>query len=298
MANNKTGLKKATGRGFLWILFVLGLILVSFVLFALNSSVIALVVTADSVEHPNSTTARLLADQISFVLSDHLITISDEAREIERAPIENQPKELDEIDLSVREFLHPVNGYFTDARLYFVQHSYPLPENYQRQILEEISKTEKRWVKVVDSAGGVFLILHHDGDTTRFNGTYTEYSIYRSNLPKIVDHIIDNSVFKRYFAEKEGAMFEPSQLFSRYVYLTITDGDNLLYERGPREEAGGQEYTNQPLPYLDSLRLTICGKFIFESVIVQKLKNFNILFILGLAMIVLGVIFLVRKRGN
>jgi hypothetical protein len=298
MVNNKTESKKITGRGLFWILFVFGLMLVSYTLIAMNMSVVALVVMSDSIDSPNSQSARLLLEQINFVLSEHFMTISDQAKRLEHAPIENQSMETDEIDRLVREFLHPVNGYFTDEKLDFAQHSYPLHENYQQQIHGEISKTEKRMLSVVDSVSEVYLKLHKAGDTTRFDGTYIEYSIYKSNLPKIIDNIIDNSVFKRYCVGEEGAVFEPNPLFSQYVYLTLTDGDKLLYERGPRDEAGLEEYTNRSLPYLPSLRVTVYGKFNLEAKIVQKLKYFDIIFLLGLAMIVIGVIFLVRKRGN
>lgn len=295
MTKSKTGSKKLTGRGLFWILFVCGFIPILFVLNALNASVVALVKTADSIEYPNPTCALLLVEQINFVLSDHIRAIRDEAKQLEHAPIENQQKGTDEIDLLIREFRHPVNGYFTDDRLYFAQHSYPLRENYQQQIMGEISKTEKRWISVVDSVSKIYLMLHKAGDTTRFDGTYTEYSIFKSNLPKIIDNIIDNSMFKRYFVEK-GAMFEPSPLLSRYLYLTVTDDDKLVYERGPREEAGLQEYVKQP--FWHSLQITVYGKFYLESIIVQRLKYFDIIFLLGLVMIVLGVIFLVRKRDN
>lgn len=296
MSNNKTDSKKLTGRGLFWILFVSGFVPIILVLIALNLSVIALVVTADSIEHPNATSARLLLAQIASSFSDHSNKIRDLAKALEYLPLEDQPQEPEEIELLFREFLPPIYGYFTDGKLHFAQRSYPLDEDFKRRILEEISTTEKRRIAVEDSVNELFLWLRHDGDTTRFNGYYMDDSIFKANLPKIIDNIIDNSVFKRYFIDEEGAMYEPSPMLSRYVYLTAADEGKLIYERGPREEVGLYEYASRNFWY--SVQITVYGKFNIESEIEQKLRYFNILFIIGLVMIVLGMAMLVRRQGN
>lgn len=293
MANNKTDSKKRTGRGLLWILFGSGLILVSYVAVTLNVSIYALNIITDQVERPNSTIARLLEKQIISELLAHQVPISEQAKQ---TYLETQSQEPDDIVLLFTEFLHPINGYFTDNVLFFAQNSFPLAEDYQQQVLTEISKTSKRSIKFEDSENRIYLMLHNNGDTIRFDGTFIEYSIYKANLPKIVDAIIDNSIFMRYFEPESSPIHETVPQLSRNFYLSITDGDKLLYERGSREEDGIQEYTSRSLLYLDSLRLTIYGKFNFESAIVGKLKLFNILFVSGLALIVIAVVFLVRKR--